>query len=236
MTNASRLAGRSLLDGLTNSIAPARIGPPDWLSYIPGNHDAYVSVPWDKSLGLFENYMTSDMRQDERFPFTRLRRNIALIGVNGAIPQSMMRAGGTVGAAQRERLREKLKSLRERGFYRAVMIHHPPTPGIAHPLRSLSDAPELKTILEQEGAELVIHGHNHTRSLNWLDSPHGAVPIIGVPSASMVDDGIHEAAAWNNYEIDRAKGQWQTHVKVRQWQGQEKSFKTIVEFGLAKPS
>ena len=74
-----------------------KIGPADWLSFTPGNHDAYVKVPWGKSLGLLENYMSSDMKQDQRFPFVRLRRNIALIGVNGAIPQSLSRAGGTVG-------------------------------------------------------------------------------------------------------------------------------------------
>ena len=212
------------------------LGPADWLSYTPGNHDAYVKVPWEKSLGLLEHYMTSDMKQEERFPFVRLRRNIALIGINGAIPQSLARAGGKVGQGQRERLAEKLKSLRERGFYRAVMIHHPPAPGLAHPRRSLSDAAELKLILEQEGADLVIHGHNHTRSLNWLSSNHGAIPIIGVPSASMADNGHHEAAAWNNYEIDRAKGKWQTQVTIRQWQGKEKSFKTIAQFELAKTS
>jgi 3',5'-cyclic AMP phosphodiesterase CpdA len=212
------------------------IGPSDGISFVPGNHDAYVAVPWAKSLGLFENYMTSDLRQEEQFPFVRLRRNIALIGVNGAIPQSLTHAGGNVGEAQRQRLREKLKTLRERGFYRTVMIHHPPAPGLAHSWRSLSDAADLKLVLEQEGAELVIHGHNHTRTLNWLDSSHGAVPIIGVPSASMIDGGMHEAASWNNYEIDRAKGKWQTLVSIRQWQGNEKSYKTVSEFELAKAS
>jgi 3',5'-cyclic AMP phosphodiesterase CpdA len=212
------------------------IGPSDWLSFVPGNHDAYVAVPWAKSLGLLEGYMTSDLRQEEQFPFVRLRRNIALIGVNGAIPQSMTRAGGNVGKAQRERLREKLTTLRERGFYRTVMIHHPPAPGLAHSWRSLTDAAELRAILEGEGAELVIHGHNHTQTLNWLESPHGAVPIIGVSSASMIDGGMHEAASWNNYEIDRAKGKWQTLVSIRQWQGPEKSFKTVSEFELTKPS
>ena len=211
------------------------IGPADWLSYTPGNHDAYVKVPWEKGLGLIENYMSSDMKQDQRFPFVRLRRNIALIGVNGAIPQSLSRAGGTLGKKQRERLREKLKTLRERGFYRAVLIHHPPSPGLAHSLRALSDAAEVKTILQEEGAELVLHGHNHTRSLVWLDSPRGAIPIIGVPSASMIGDGKHEAAAWNEYEIDRTKGQWQTHVTIRQWQGIEKTFKPVAEFELIKP-
>ncbi len=209
-------------------------GPADWLSFTPGNHDAYVEVPWQKGLGLLDDYMRSDMKQDERFPFVRLRRNVALIGVNGAIPQSWTRAGGTVGKAQRDRLREKLKSLRERGFYRAVLIHHPPAPGLAHPLRALSDAAELKTILQEEGAELVLHGHNHKRSLAWIESSHGAVPIIGVPSASMTDDGKHEPAAWNTYEIDRAKGKWQTHVRIRQWQGSEKTFKTVDEFELLK--
>ncbi len=212
------------------------IGPSDWLSFVPGNHDAYVAVPWAKSLGLFESFMTSDLRQEEQFPFVRIRRNVALIGVNGAIPQSFTHAGGNVGQPQRQRLREKLKTLRERGFYRAVMIHHPPAPGLAHSWRSLTDAAELKVILEQEGAELVIHGHNHTRTLNWLASSHGAVPIIGVPSASMIDGGLHEAASWNNYEIDRAKGKWQTLVSIRQWQGEQKSFKTIMEFELAKTS
>ncbi len=212
------------------------IGPADWVSYVPGNHDAYVGVPWEKSLGLFEKYMSGDMRQEHRFPYIRLRRNIALIGVNGATPQSWFRAGGQVGLAQRERLQDKLKTLRERGFYRAVMIHHPPAPGIASPRRSLSDAAELKTILEQEGADLVMHGHNHTQTLNWLDSKHGPVPIVGVPSASMIDDGLHQAASWNKYEIDRAKGKWQTHVTIRQWQGKEKSFKTTAEFRLVKNS
>jgi 3',5'-cyclic AMP phosphodiesterase CpdA len=210
------------------------IGPPDWVSYVPGNHDAYVAVPWDKSLGLLEDYMSSDMRQEHHFPYVRLRRNIALIGINGASPQSWLRAGGEVGPDQRHRLAEKLKSLRERGFYRAVMIHHPPAPGLAHRLRSLSDAREVMAVLEQEGADLVMHGHNHTRSLSWLDSKHGPVPIVGVPSASMVDDGIHQAASWNRYEIDRSKGKWQTHMTIRQWQGQEKSFKTIAEFELMK--
>ncbi len=211
-----------------------KAGPADWLSFTPGNHDAYVEVPWEKGLGLLEDYMTSDMKQEQRFPFVRLRRNIALIGVNGATPQSWSRAGGNVGKKQRDRLREILKSLRGRGFYRAVLIHHPPAPGLAHPLRSLSDAAELKTILEEQGAELVLHGHNHTRSLAWLDSIHGPVPVIGVPSASMTDDGKHEPAAWNQYEIDRAKGNWQTQVKIRQWQPREKTFKTVTEFELKK--
>src|SRR5580765_7735297 len=30
----------------------ADFGPPDRITFIPGNHDVYVSVPWAESLGL----------------------------------------------------------------------------------------------------------------------------------------------------------------------------------------
>ena len=213
-----------------------KFAAPDWLSFTPGNHDAYVKLPWEKGLEKFEPFMSSDMKQAEAFPFIRLRRNIALIGVNGAIPQNLLRAGGMVGAKQRESLQEKLKSLRERGFYRVVMIHHPPAAGLAHHLRALTDVFELQKILEHEGAELVIHGHNHVTSLNWLNSQHGDIPVIGVPSASMTDGHGHDPAAWNLYRIDRAKGQWQTHLVIHQWNSAAQAFKTATEFELKRKS
>jgi 3',5'-cyclic AMP phosphodiesterase CpdA len=207
-------------------------GTSDFISFTPGNHDAYVPVPWDEGLAHFASYMTSDMRQNDPFPFIRMRRNIALIGVNGACKQGLFRAGGTVGQDQRKRLSDALRSLHERGFYRAVMIHHPPAPGLAHPLRSLTDAPELKSILESEGAELVLHGHNHVPSLTMLEGKGGKIPIIGVPSASMTANSKHHVAAWNRYDILRAKGQWHTEVTIRQWDGSTNTVKDADHFNL----
>jgi 3',5'-cyclic AMP phosphodiesterase CpdA len=205
-----------------------QFGDGDFLSFTPGNHDAYVNVPWAKGLGLFEQYMSSDMRVEAPFPFIRLRRNVALIGVNGACPQSLFRAGGTVGEAQRQRLATALQSLGERGFYRVVMIHHPPAPGLSHPLRSLSDAPDLKTLLEKHGAELVVHGHNHVQSLSYI----GSIPVVGVPSASMSPSGHHHPAAWNSYGITRGKGSWKTDVKTRQWNAGISAFEDTKTFSL----
>jgi 3',5'-cyclic AMP phosphodiesterase CpdA len=207
-------------------------GDGNFISFTPGNHDAYVDVPWQSGLAQFAPYMTSDIRQDAAFPFVRLRRNIALIGVNGACAQTIFRAGGTVGPEQRSRLASLLKSLQERGFYRVVMIHHPPAPGLAHPMRALSDAAELKSVLEDEGAELVLHGHNHRRSLIMLESKRGTIPVIGVPSASMTADPKHEPAAWNRYDITRAKGRWHTHVTIRQWDTTTRAMKDHDELDL----
>jgi 3',5'-cyclic AMP phosphodiesterase CpdA len=194
-------------------------GAGDFISFTPGNHDAYVPVPWAQGLGKFADHMTSDKRDEEGFPFIRLRRNIAFIGINGACKQGLFNAGGTVGEAQRTKLASALANLRKQGFYRAVMIHHPPAPGLAHVARALSDATDMKAILETEGAELVMHGHNHKRSLTLLDSKDGQIPIIGVPSASMAAGNRHDPAAWNRYEVTRTKGQWQTKVSIRKWNG-----------------
>jgi 3',5'-cyclic AMP phosphodiesterase CpdA len=194
-------------------------GNGDFISFTPGNHDAYVPVPWEQGLGKFADYMTSDKRDEAGFPFIRLRRNIAFIGINGACKQGLFSAGGTVGESQRNKLASALNSLKKQGFYRAVMIHHPPAPNLAHIARALSDAAEMKAILETEGAELVMHGHNHKRSLSFLESKDGQIPIIGVPSASMDAGNSHHPAAWNKYTITRNKGQWHTEVAIRQWSG-----------------
>ena len=211
-----------------------RLGAPDWLSYTPGNHDAYVHVAYEKSLKFFEPFMTSDRREDSGFPFVRLRRNVALIGLNSALPRSFHSAQGKLGQGQRERLRQRLAELRGKGFYRVVMIHHPPAPGLTTKYRSLIDAAELKSILCEQQVELVIYGHNHRREMNWLQEAEARVPAIAVPSASMTETHEHPAE-WNTYEINRSGGQWQTHVKIRRWNGEQKAFEPAAAFTLDQP-
>jgi 3',5'-cyclic AMP phosphodiesterase CpdA len=196
-------------------------GPADRLSIVPGNHDAYVRVPWAKGLAKFEPWMTSDRQvttiPDDRFPFVRMRRTTALIGVNSGLPQSYRLAAGTVGEQQLLDLRNLLAQLGQQGFYRVVMIHHPPLPGLSPRRKALTDAAELKTILVEEGCELVLHGHNHYSMVNWLDSKAGPVPVIGVTSASARGDAIHESAGWNLFHIRRQQGRWQTDMTAHRW-------------------
>jgi len=208
-----------------------RLGKPQDVSFTPGNHDAYVPVAHEKALGLFAPFMASDMKTETAFPFVRLRRNVALIGLNSAEPRGLHSAQGRLGPTQREQLRLRLRQLRAKGFYRLVMIHHPPGPGLASRFRNLTDAPELKSILCDEAVELVIHGHNHRRELNWLDQGSARVPAIGVPSATMTELD-HHPAEWNLYDISRHKGGWRTLVKIHQWQGASIGFAPAAEFAL----
>lgn len=198
-----------------------RFGPPDRLTIVPGNHDAYVPMPWVEGLAKFEPWMTSDRHlttmAHDCFPFVRMRRTTALIGVNTGQPQSYRLAAGTVGQQQLRDLRNVLSQLGQQGFYRVVMIHHPPLPGLAPPRKALTDAIELKNVLAEEGCELVLHGHNHLTMLNWLDTKAGPVPVIGVPSASSRGDLVHEVAAWNLYHIRRQQGRWTTDMTPHRW-------------------
>ena len=140
---------------------------------------------------------------------------MALIGVSTAVPQPLHRAAGLLGGTQLESLAFLLSDLRERGYARVVMIHHPPLPGLAKPRKALLDAAALRDVLEAQGAELVLHGHNHEHMLNTLTSRFGTVHVLGVPSASLLQSEHHPVAAWNLYRIQRQGGKWLIDVKVR---------------------
>jgi 3',5'-cyclic AMP phosphodiesterase CpdA len=216
-------------------------GPSDWITLVPGNHDAYRPFPWAEGAGLWAKYMTGDIKLpaidgsiavEPAFPFVRQRRNVALIGLSSAVPQSLFRAGGRLGTEQLKQLGELLHDLRHRGFYRVVLIHHPPVPGLTARRRALDDDAILKDLLEAQGAELVLYGHNHRHGRQSFNSRFGPVHLMGAPSATSPDKGTYDAAAWYLYRIRRLEGAWSTHVTVRSWDTQAGSFVVEQAFEL----
>lgn len=217
-------------------------GAPDWISFVPGNHDSYVRMDWRHGLSHLNAYMQGDMRValtqstpqiTTPFPYVRLRRNVALIGVSTSVPQPLHRASGLLGPTQLSALATLLPDLRERGYARVVMIHHPPLPGLAKPRKALTDAPALRDLLETHGAELVLHGHNHEHMLNTLNSRFGNVHVLGVPSASLIHSEHHPVAAWNHYQIQRQGGKWAIQVTTRSFEPVSRKVATLTEFALS---
>jgi 3',5'-cyclic AMP phosphodiesterase CpdA len=201
-------------------------GPADWITLVPGNHDAYRPFPWVHGAGLWSAYMTGDIKlaspadssdPDSFFPFVRQRRNVALIGLSSAVPQSLFRAGGRLGTGQLRRLGPILQDLRERGFYRVILIHHPPVPGLTQRRRALDDDKILKQIIEDQGADLVLYGHTHRHGRSALKTRFGEAHIMGAPSATSPGHGSYDAAAWYLYKIRRQDGTWATRVTVHRW-------------------
>ena len=200
------LTGDLVNIGLPAEFAPAhaflsRLGPPDHVSIIPGNHDAYVRNSLPVMLKQFAPYMRGDDLADVKFPYMRIRGRVALIGVSSAIPTGIFLASGAIGLRQAGKLRSMLEAAGHAGFIRVVMIHHPPLKA-EHFGRGLRDHAVLERLLVEAGAELVIHGHNHRQSVTMLKRRNApAIPIIGVASASAVPGTANHLAAWHLYEI-----------------------------------
>jgi 3',5'-cyclic AMP phosphodiesterase CpdA len=138
------------------------------------------------------------------FPFVRMLGPIALIGLNSAIHTPPLIAWGRLGAAQLQRLAQVLRRIGDACCFRLVLIHHPPLPGQATPTRGLRDAKELRTLLEAHGAELAVHGHNHTSTLVFCAGPNGPIPVVGAPSGSLGRSRKNEPLA--RYHLYRIGG------------------------------
>src|SRR5438552_2769201 len=188
-----------------------RLGPPHDVTLAPGNHDTYVRSKARHPELNWADYMRGDETPPSvvpEFPFLRRRGPLALIGLTTAVPAPPFRATGRLGAEQLARFGELAERLRHEGALRVVLIHHPPVmPPTSHHER-LIDGPAFLDVLKLHGAELILYGHEHVRSLRWFEGPHGRVPAIGVPSASATVGGRDDPAAYNLYEIDGALGAW----------------------------
>ena len=79
-------------------------------------------------------------------------------------------ATGRLGEAQCARLGKMLGALDGENVFRVVLIHHPPV-SQAKRYKLLTDAAQFLRVIAAQGAELVLHGHDHLHMLNWLDRP-----------------------------------------------------------------
>jgi 3',5'-cyclic AMP phosphodiesterase CpdA len=205
---------------LEAEFAPARawletVGSADRVSIVPGNHDAYVRATRRRFAETFANYLDGDdpSDRDVPFPFLRRRGPLALIGVSSAVPTPPLMATGWLGRDQLDALDRLLSRLATERLFRVLLIHHP--------LRSdkrakrLTDSDELRALLKQHGAELILHGHDHIHSTMWIDGPTGAIPAIGVPSGSALAHGRYPAAAYNLFSIERNGDVWRCQQTVR---------------------
>lgn len=178
----------------------------DSVTVIPGNHDTYVADVVEKRVfeRLFAVHQTCDVAPgaEERYPFVRLRGEVALVGMSSCVPTGDLGAWGEVGAAQLARIEAVLGSPALAGKTRVVLIHHPPVMIKAGEHRNLRDRSALAAVLARTGAELVLHGHDHADERATLEGPGGApIPVVGAGSASYAGDADRRSR-YNVYEID----------------------------------
>jgi 3',5'-cyclic AMP phosphodiesterase CpdA len=175
------------------------------VTVIPGNHDVYVPAAVPSPGAYWSEYMRGD-DGSSGLPFVRKRGNLALIALSTGVPTGPFMATGRLGQQQLSGLAEALAQTRS--LFRLVLIHHPPLSPPQRHMRRLVDAADLRQVLAQHGAELLIHGHDHERAVVQLDGPGGTkIPAVGAPSASANAPHGHEnAGGYNIYRIDGDTG------------------------------
>ena len=210
--------------GLPQEFAQARawlqqLGGPRQVALVPGNHDALVKESWQDTFALWDDYLASDEPVTPHLPSLRVRGAVAYIGLSSACPTPPFMATGSVGQEQLERLPRLLDATRRQGLFRVLSLHHSPLTGTEKWRKRLTDAAALEALLQAHGAELVLHGHGHKAHYRELETRHGMLPVLAVPSASAA--GLHgaEVAHYNRCTVSRTASGWEADIECRGYDG-----------------
>lgn len=203
------------------------LGEPETVSYVPGNHDAYVMGALQKTTQNLAEFI-GDRPDDLTFPSLRIRGDVAMIGVNSARATPVFVAAGYVSDRQMQALQNILTETGKQGLCRVIMIHHPPVRGAASRSKRLYGIRKFQRIIREAGAELVLHGHTHLPTLNWIAGvDKSRVPVVGVSAAAQSTGGRMPASGWNEFEISKQDAGFSIQL-IRHQLSSDKN--TIVEF------
>lgn len=195
------------------------LGPGENVSVVPGNHDAYVPGAFDKGCKAWAAYMSGDGETGpigrHKFPYLRVRGNVALIGVTSSRATAPFMATGFFRSGQAQRLAAILDETGRRGLFRIVMIHHPPVRNAVPPHKRLFGIGRFQRVIHRAGAELVLHGHSHLPTLYQIKGTSGYVPVVGVSAAGQAPGGSKPPAEWNLLEVAGEAGNWSLRLTRR---------------------
>ena len=207
-----------------------RLGPPDRVSVLPGNHDRTARRSWADGVGQWVPWMEGDpgtgSASGSTFPFLRRREQVAIIGLCSAVPTRLGSAAGALGAEQIRRAATLLDRAGQEELFRVVLIHHPPVMGEGGRRKALRDRDAMAAMLQRSGAELVLHGHHHRSRRTVLPGPVGLIPVVGVPAA-LAAVPRPELATWHLHRVERGTSGWEVTTLVRRYDPLHDRFETV---------
>jgi len=196
------------------------VGPAKDVSLVPGNHDAYVGGAYAKVARAWRDNMQGDEHRPLSstsdaltFPYLRRRGPVAIIGCSSAIASPPFMAIGNFEKKQARATAELLRKAGEEGLFRIVMIHHPPVRGAAARHKRLIGIRRFRAAVSTGGCELVLHGHTHLNTVNFIETPHGKTPVIGIAAAGQGTDGKKPPSAFNLITVRGKPGRWEMHCQ-----------------------
>ncbi|MEM7158930.1 MAG: metallophosphoesterase [Myxococcota bacterium] len=189
------------------------------VTIIPGNHDTYThgSARAQRFESFLAEFMEGEREGNELYPFVWRDQDVALIGVSTAIATPPLYAVGRVGPEQLARLEKILETTAAEGLCRIVLIHHPVVDGVSKPRHDLVDRGAFAEVIARQGADLILHGHEHRRIESELPGPAGPVPVHGVSSGTCVSEKPGREASFSVYDATAEHIQRELYT----WNGSE---------------
>ena len=190
------------------------VGSAETVAVCPGNHDAYVPGALESAQALWGDYLKGETLEGQAFPFVRRVGDVAIVSCSSAVPTPPFMAVGRFEEKQAARLARILKLLGDAGYFRVVLIHHPPNAELQHPSFGLKGHRLFRQTIADQGAELVLHGHTHRSSIHHIAGKAHEVPVIGVAAASAAQGGtLDDPARYNLFRIEKSGDGWQCTMR-----------------------
>lgn len=198
--------------GLADEIAAAaeylpRLGPPDSVLVVPGNHDLYAPDSWPRVRERWREYLDLDS-PGAGHPVRRTVGSFDLLGLSSACPSPVFKATGRLGEDQLRRLGRELEESAARGHFCCLALHHPPLPGMISERKALSDAAALERVIAAGRVHLVLHGHVHENR----ELEHDRTAIFGTASASSAS--LSAPAAYRRFDVEPEDGRWRVRMRL----------------------
>jgi 3',5'-cyclic AMP phosphodiesterase CpdA len=186
------------------------VGPPEKVCVSPGNHDSYLRQSFGYNAERWGEYMRGEQVDAAQFPFVRRIGDVAVISCSSSVPSPFGFALGRFEEEQAERLGRILKLMGDAGYFRVVLIHHPPNLEARDLRVGLYGARRFRAQVAEHGAELILHGHTHKSTIFAIPGKNGDVPVVGVAAAGAAqseNDG-EDPARYNLFRIERLGTAW----------------------------
>lgn len=187
------------------------------LSFIPGNHDFYINVNYEKSLSYLEKYFSKrnnpSLNQDP-FPYLKVINDIAIIGLSSAVVTPPLMCWGKISNKQINDLKEILRSIDSNNYFTIILIHHPLHKYGLMNLKGLLNREELLKTISKYNVNLILHGHLHNEIHNLIKINDKLIPCIGAPSSSRI---MNNQISYLQYKIGKKDDKWNFSIYRRSY-------------------
>jgi 3',5'-cyclic AMP phosphodiesterase CpdA len=201
----------------------AQLDGPSDITIIPGNHDLYVREKWSRSFDYWQEFMIGDNtpypgspdsdnaldKLNALYPIIRVRNQVAFIGISSVFESPWFRATGLICNEQLSRLKTMLNNSAFRDYCKVLLVHHPVTLTHTKPRKCLINHRELTDLLSQSPVDLVLHGHEHKTSIEYITLNNNKnIPVVGIASSSSASTSDNTRAEFALYDIQKNNSAW----------------------------